>query len=184
MDTDQTTDTGAPETEHVESTDTSTETADQGLGDAGRKALESERAARKAAEKQLKAMQTELETTREASLSEAEKAIATARREARAEALTEVNARVIRAEARALATGKLADPNDIENFIDLRGFEVDDEGHVNAKAITKAIDDLIKSKPYLAAQRVGGDADAGARGAAPSNKGDMNSLIRRAAGLA
>jgi ElaB/YqjD/DUF883 family membrane-anchored ribosome-binding protein len=154
------------------------------LGDAGKQALQTERKARRDAEKALKAIQSELEAAREAQLSEAEKAISQARREARDEALREVNARVIRAEAKALATGKLADPSDISSFIDLNTFEVDDEGNVDTKAIAKAIDELIKQKPYLAAQRVGGDADAGARGAAPTPRGSMNDRIRRAAGVA
>ncbi len=180
MDTD-TPEIDAPESE-VETTQT--EADDQGLGDAGKRALDAERTARREAEKALKQAQAELDAAREAAMSETERLIAQARREARDEALSEAHTRLVRAEARALATGKLADPSDISSFIDLTTFEVDADGNVDSAAITAAIDALIKSKPYLAAQRVGGDADAGARGAAPRTTGSMNDLIRRAAGVA
>ena len=151
------------------------------LGDSGKRALDAERAARRNAEKAAKAAQAELDRLREASLSETERAIAQARREAREETSRELNSRLVRAEAKAVATGRLADPEDIVRYIDLSQFEVDESGNVDVKALNKEIDALLKSKPYLAAQRVGGDVDSGARGKATTTN-DMNSLIRRAAG--
>jgi hypothetical protein len=157
---------------------------DEDLGDAGKRALEAERKARRNAERAAKAAQAELEAAREASLSETERAIAQAARDARTAAYTEFNSRLVKAEARAIATGRLADPSDVAAFIDLSTIEVDEDGTVDTKAISKAIDDLIKTKPYLAAQRVGGDVDGGARGKPSAVTGDMNSLIRQAAGRA
>lgn len=90
-------------------------------------------------------------------------------RQAEATALARVNERLIKAEVRVAAAGKLADPADAHRFLDLSQFEVDDDGNVDAEEVTEAIDDLLKSKPYLAAQggstkpRFQGTADSGAR---------------------
>jgi membrane protein involved in colicin uptake len=154
------------------------------LGDAGKKALAAERQARRAAEKAAKAAQAELEKAREATLSETERLVAQAKREAREELQAEYAKKVVRAEVKAAATGKLSDPDDALIFIDVNEFDVDEDGQVDSKEISKAVEQLLKSKPYLsAAQRVGGDVDGGARGKASTTSGDMNALIRRAAGL-
>jgi hypothetical protein len=173
-------------TETHDSVDTDTETvvADEAvpeLGDPGKRALDAERNARRAAERAVKEAQAELEKLREASLSETERAISQARREAREEATRDLNSRLVRAEAKAVATGRLADPEDIVRYVDLSQFEVDENGNVDVKALNKEIDTLLKAKPYLAAQRVGGDVDSGARGKVTTGN-DMNSMIRRAAG--
>jgi membrane protein involved in colicin uptake len=172
-----------PEEVPDETTDTETHAEHDELGDTGKRALEAERKARRAAERAAKAAQAELDKAREASLSESERLVAQAKREAREELQAEYATRVIRAEVKAAATGRLSDVNDALVFLDLNGFEVDDDGNVDNKAVTKAIDELIKSKPYLAAHRVGGDVDGGARGKPTTTSGDMNSLIRQAAGL-
>ena len=52
---------------------------------------------------------------------------------------------------RAAAGTKLADPGDAGRLLDLDQFKVDVNGDVDAKAISSAIDDLLKAKPYLAA---------------------------------
>ncbi|QSE94189.1 hypothetical protein JWS13_39120 [Rhodococcus pseudokoreensis] len=62
------------------------------------------------------------------------------------------NARIIAAEVRAAAAGKLSDPADAHRFLDLDQFEVTEDGEVDPDEIADAIDDLIKKKPYLAAQ--------------------------------
>jgi hypothetical protein len=70
----------------------------------------------------------------------------------------------LRAELKAAAKGKLADPADASLFINLHDFEVSDSGDVDSDALTAAIDDLITRKPHLAAsksRRFEGDADAG-----------------------
>lgn len=90
-------------------------------------------------------------------------------RQAEVTALARVNERLVKAEVRVAAAGKLADPADAHRFLDLSQFEVDDDGNVDAEEVTEAIDDLLKSKPYLAAQggstkpRFQGTADSGAR---------------------
>ncbi|MFI2431981.1 hypothetical protein [Streptomyces sp. NPDC018693] len=91
----------------------------------------------------------------------------TIRRQAEAAATVKANARIIRSEVRAAAAGKLADPKDALTFLDLGQFEVNEDGEVDADEISEAIDDLIKSKPYLAAAqgsrpRFQGTGDGGA----------------------
>lgn len=150
------------------------------LGDAGKRALEAERASRRAAEKRARDFEAELTRIRESSMSEQEKAVEAARREARAEAGKAFNTRLVQAEMRAAAAGKLSDPEDAIRFLDLETFAVDDDGQVDNKAIAKALDELLKAKPYLAASatRPTGTADQGARGSGAGS--DMNQLIRGA----
>lgn len=147
------------------------------LGDAGKRALDEERAARSAADKRAKAAEAELEKIRKANMNETEKAIAEAKAQARQEALGEANTRVLRSEVRAAAGGKLADPNDAPALLgDLTRFLADD-GEIDTKAISSAIDDLVKAKPYL--------APAGSRpgrlpggGAKPSEGVSMDDWLR------
>lgn len=74
------------------------------------------------------------------------------RAEAEATANAKVAERIIRTELRAASTGKLNDPNDALKFLDLSQFAVDSDGDVDEEEIGWAIDDLVKRKPYLAAQ--------------------------------
>lgn len=147
------------------------------LGDAGKRAIAAERDARTKAEKARKAAETKaadlearLAELDGAQKSEHQKALEKARKEAGEaagkEATAKANARIVRAEVRAAAGGKLADPNDAVRLLDLDEFAVDDDGEVDAKAIEAAIAKLVKDKPYLAsgASRPSGDADQGARG--------------------
>jgi len=62
------------------------------------------------------------------------------------------NQKILRAEVRAAAAGKLADPSDAHKFLDLDQFEVGEGGEVDPDEIADAIDDLLRDKPYLAAQ--------------------------------
>jgi len=155
------------------------------LGDAGKQALDRMKAERDEARKEAKrvtALEAELQKVRDANATDAEKAINAAKAEGAAEATTRANERILRAEVRAIATGKLADPSDALNMIDLTDFKVNDDGEVDAKAVAKAIDELLAAKPYLAAEsgpRVPG-VPVGARQGPLGD--DMNAAIRRAAG--
>jgi hypothetical protein len=87
------------------------------------------------------------------------------RREASLEATAAANQRILRSEIKAAAAGKLADPADAYKFLDLDKFDITD-GDVDAEEIADAIEDLIKTKPYLAAATANkwqGSADGGAR---------------------
>lgn len=159
---------------------------DDQLGDAGRRALAQERTARRTAERAANAARAELDRIRAESQSETDKAIAKAKAEGSAEALAKANDRVLRAEVKALAAGKLADPADAVALLDLSEFTVGDDGAVDAKAVGKAIDQLVKDKPYLAAgQRSAattGSADGGARGTG-TKPVDMNAWLRGEPGV-
>jgi hypothetical protein len=88
------------------------------------------------------------------------------RREALATATRSANERILRAEVKAAAAGKLADPADALQFLDLSTIDVDDDGTVDPDQVAEAIADLVKKKPYLAAQgarKWQGGADGGAR---------------------
>jgi hypothetical protein len=106
----------------------------------------------------------------EAGQSENEKALAQARKEAdqaaRTEERTKASRRILTSEIKAAAGGKMSDPSDAVRLLDLDDFKVDDDGEVDAKSITAAVDQLIKDKPYLAVNgaRSQGSADGGARG--------------------
>lgn len=166
---------------------------DPDLGEAGKKALEAERTRAKAAEKAHKAAMKELEDARKrladidaSSKSDTDKAIEKAKAEAAEaagkEATAKANARILKAEVRAAAAGKLADPADALRLLDLDDFEVDDDGEVDAKAIAKALDDLVKSKPYLAAKggRPAGNADQGVRSDSGNQAMSPQERLRRA----
>lgn len=152
---------------------------DDGLGEAGKRALDAERSSRRAAEKRARDLEAELTRVRESSMSETEKAIEKAKREAKAEATSAYNRRILQAEMRAAAAGKLADPEDAIRFLDLDDFTVGDDGAIDQKAVTKALDELVKAKPYLAASatRPTGDADQGTRRTS-SGGSLMNDLIK------
>lgn len=161
------------------------------LGDSGKRALTEERTARRNAEKAAKASKAELDKLRAEGQSEAEKAIAKAKAEGSAETLAKANARVLKAEVRAAAAGKMNDPADAVHFLDLSDFEVGDDGEVDAKAIAKAIDALLKDKPYLGkgdgagggSRRSTGSADGGARGGGGKPAADMNAWLRGEPGV-
>lgn len=83
---------------------------------------------------------------------EKEHAEALKQREAEEAALAKANERILKAEVRAQAASLLADPTDALRFLDLDQFEVSDDGEVDGAAVREAIEGLVKSKPYLAAQ--------------------------------
>lgn len=105
------------------------------------------------------------------------------RQEAERNATAKANGRVLRAEIRAAAAGRLHDPADALAHLDLDDFDVDDDGSVDTKAIVEAIDDLIKSKPYLekkTAEQRPPNFDSGPRGGG----GSTTSAAKAAAMLA
>lgn len=155
----QTSAVNEPPAEHID--------GEESLGDPGKKALDAMKAKWKAAEDRAKAAEAAAaEALAKAEGKEKEYAAEQERRKVEQEALSKANQRILKAEIRAQATAKLADPADALLYLDMSSFEVGDDGEVDAQAITAAIDNLIKSKPYLAAQgerRFQGGADGGPR---------------------
>ncbi|WP_369190163.1 hypothetical protein [Streptomyces sp. R08] len=147
---DENTETGTENNETGEETAATTEGAkpDEGadetqLGDAGKKALSEERTARKAAEKELaeaKAEAARLRRSNAATKGTDLEAIKTEMRE-------EFAAQLVSAEIKAEAKGRLTDVGDVTRYPEyFEGIKAGDE-----KAITAAVDKLLKEKPYLAA---------------------------------
>lgn len=111
--------------------------------------------------------------------------------DAKAESAMERDAlheRLVRAEVRAIAAGRLADPADAIKFLDTAKF-TDAKGEIDETAIGKAIDELLTGKPYLATGYMPpngngnghGSADQGARGGSrpPATTADaFNAIIR------
>ncbi|ATE56151.1 MULTISPECIES: hypothetical protein [Actinosynnema] len=142
-------------------------TADDQLGDAGKKALTEERKQRGAAEKRAAALEAELQQLRDANKSAEEKALDAARREGANTATTAANARLVSAEVRiAAASGGFADPGDALAALreQLSAVKVTDTGEVDQAAVKQLVDELAKAKPYLLKQSTTGTAspaDAG-----------------------
>jgi len=139
----------------------------EALGDPGKKALDLMKTQRNDYKRQLRELKAEVDALKapkatEGDAPDVEAIKATATKEATAKA----NTRIVRAEIRAAAAGKLADPSDAHLYLNLDQFEVDDNGDVDSEEIADAIDDLIKRKPHLASTATGrfqGSADNGAR---------------------
>lgn len=135
------------------------------LGDAGKKALDVMKTKRNEYRDQLRAAQAEIEKLRNGATKDGEPSADEIRRQAEQAAAAKANARIVRSEIRAAAAGKLADPKDALTFLDASKFEVAENGDVDSEEIADAIDDLLKSKPYLAAataKRFQGTGDGGA----------------------
>lgn len=137
---------------------------DKPLGPKGERALQAEKTRRREETRKRRELEAELAELRKGDGNDAEKS----KREAEQAATAKVNARILRSEIRAAAAGKLSDPKDALKLLDLDQFEVDADGEVDEAEIADAIEDLLKRKPYLAANAQGkprfeGGADGGAR---------------------
>lgn len=140
------------------------------LNEGGKKALASERKARRDAERRMKQLETELDEFRTSQLTDQEKAVATARTEGKAEADEAWQQRWLSAEVRAEAARQGAiDPDDIVRLIDLEGVSVTDG---QADGVTEAVTDLLGTKPHLVRSEprftVPGDGGEGTSSALPT----------------
>lgn len=144
----------------------------EALGDPGKRALDAMKAERNAAKAEAATVKAAMEALQaQIAGKQAEHEANLAAQKVKDEALATANQRILKAEIRALATGKLADPADALLYINPSSFEVGDDGATDAAAIAAAVDNLIKARPYLAAAQAPkfGSADAGVRnGTAPN----------------
>lgn len=157
-DVDPGTDQGTPDPEPTD--------VPEDLGDKGKQALDRMKAERNAARKELRDLKARLEELERPKPKDGEPDVDAIRRDAEKAAAAKANERLLRAEVKAAAAGKLSDPQDALRFLDLGAFEVDDDGSVDTEEIAGAIEDLLKNKPYLSAQggrRFQGSADGGAK---------------------
>lgn len=127
------------------------------LGEAGKKALAGERAARKAAEKLAAEQAAKLREFEDRDKTDAEK-LASAKDAAEKKAAAAI-ARAVSAEVRA-AAGDFADPSDTALLGDLSRYVADD-GTIDTDAIKTDLEALLVSKPHLK------KAPAGPRNPAP-----------------
>jgi hypothetical protein len=137
------------------------------LGEAGKAAIDRERASareanrlKSAAEQRAEAVEAELAQLREANQSEAEKATAKAVKEATAAAVAQGNQRLVRAEVKAAAAAAgFHDARDAALLLaDKFGqIKVGDDGQVDENAVKALIEDLAKDKPHLVMKPGGGN---------------------------
>lgn len=114
----------------------------EGMGDAGKKALDAMKAERNAALAASKAAERELEQLRTANLSESEKAIADARKAGADEVTERLHTRVRRAEVKLALAGAGAVPSlieDLANAAEFAALKVDDTDQVTG------LDDALKA---------------------------------------
>lgn len=121
---------------------------------------------------ELKAAAKRLADIEAANASDLEKAVKAARDEGRAEVITAANARLVTAEARALAAEmQFRKPGHAVKLVDLSGVKVTDDGDVDADAIRVALKELADDDPLLLTVpddgRPKGDADQGPRSTPP-----------------
>jgi hypothetical protein len=151
--------------------DDKTDSGDEAdLGEAGKRALKAERAERKAADKRAKAATTAMEKLQKqvddaaaANDSEQDKAVKQAAKDATKAAATTYGARILNAEILAAAAGKLVTPADAIGLLDRTEFDPDADPDDLRASINSAIDQLLKDRPYLRADKVSGSADSGAK---------------------
>ncbi len=153
----------------------------EGLGDAGKKALDAMKAERNAALAASKAAERELEQLRSANLSESEKAIAAARRAGADEVTERLHARVRRAEVKLALARAGAVPSLIEDLAGAAEFvalKVDDTDQVTG------LDDALKAHrsrvpdAYRAPATPGpGSVDGGPRASGAPRATDLASAV-------
>lgn len=113
------------------------------------------RAERVAADKysdygELQAKAKQLSQLEQASATDLEKAVAKARSEAQSEVRQETNAKLVAAEARAIAAEvKFRNPKLVIRALDLSGVKVADDGTIDDGAIRSLLTELAKDEPYL-----------------------------------
>lgn len=147
--------------------DTTSTTDDEGVEDAPDASGDAEKwkALSRKNERELRKAQKELEDLRQATMSDAERLVAQARAEGRAEAIKTTLERLLRSEVRSVAAGLLADPDDAALLLDLSRYEPDDSMEFDRSRIKSDIEALVKAKPYLAAGPGPGSGEGGPRGA-------------------
>jgi hypothetical protein len=183
---------GGEESEE-ENEDEENETGD-GLTPGGRKAIEAERAAAKAARDALRPWRVLAKELGVTSPDEVRAALAAKTdkaekkqdevdvRQVQREILDKANTRIVNAEIRALAADKFADPRDAVKFLNAGDYDVDEDGEVDSRSIERDLSDLLREKPHLAKVSRRVDFEGGVRGPTSGKPRSMNDIIRDAAG--
>ena len=117
------------------------------LDDPGKRALDAERRARREAEKAHKEASAELENLRKQFMTDQERAVVEAKEAGRTEALTAMGGKLVEAEFRVAAAGRVPTEtlNRILGAIDVKPF-VDQDGQPNSKAIIEFIEGIAPAE--------------------------------------
>ncbi|MFF7689722.1 hypothetical protein ACFZB6_26695 [Streptomyces syringium] len=178
-----------PEDEHQGApTDQGAGTGDEHQGEADSKPegdqaedVTAERAARVAAEKEAAELKAETARLRRANAAQKGTDLDALRSEIR----QEFTAQLVRAELRAAAAGKLRDPADALALLDVAAL-AGEGGDIDTAAVAAAVEQLVKDKPYLAAETTGpaawGDVGAGPRETAEPEPATPLDRLRRGYG--
>ncbi|MEF9903679.1 hypothetical protein [Streptomyces sp. P9-A2] len=122
---------------------------DEALGEAGKKALAEERTARKEAERKLTDLEAEVSRLRRSNAASK----GTDMEAIKAEIRSEFAAGLVEAQLEAAATGRLAKPEDAVLFVGTEKIAaLAKDGRPDKAAISEAIDQVLKERPYLAGQ--------------------------------
>jgi hypothetical protein len=124
-------------------------------------ALAKERSANKLTAKELATLKAERDAQNK---TPEENALEAARRDGETAAEKRANERLVKAELRSAAKGKLNNVADALVFIDVASIEVGEDGEVDQGALDIAIANLLTERPYLGAteqKRFQGNADQG-----------------------
>ena len=159
-------------TEMTETAESDSPEESESLGESGKRALKTEREARKAAEKELETLRDEVSRLRRSNAAQKGTDIEAIKDEIRAEYAATLTEAAIRAEAK----GRLTDPADALLYI-----KASDLDHSDEAAITAAVDKLLEAKPYLAASTTArwGDVGTGAgKAEAPEPRSAQERLMR------
>jgi hypothetical protein len=97
--------------------------------------------------RKLRKAEADLERAKTEGLSEQERAVAEAELRGRQAAEAEAGRRLLEAELRAAAAGKLQDAGDALRYLDLDALL---EAEPDERELAKAVDKLVEEKPYLA----------------------------------
>lgn len=147
--------TDAPEAEAPQTETVPADAPPADLGENGVKALQAERTARKAAEKQIADLAAQLDAIRAEQMTDQEKALAAARVEAaeaaKAETAATYERRLLEATVKAQAAGRFRDPADALRYLDTTDLPRGDDGVLDEAAIGVALDAVLSERPYLAA---------------------------------
>lgn len=177
-----TTDTADPNGAATATDQPDTDSWDTSPGKGGKAAVLAElaeaRKARKAAERELAKVQ-------QASMTETERAVAEAEERGRAAERVALGQRLVRAEFRAQAAGKVSNLDELLDDLNLAKF-IDEDGEPDAKAIAKAVARFTPTEPTEDTSRQPGPrpdlSQGGSRNHMALNSDDLTNAIKAAVG--